>query len=135
MPLLNPASRRIIIALGGLTLLIPGLIVLTIPADFAEGNGIDLGDNASLFNDYRSLGGVLVGTGLLTLLGVVRRHLEFTSTSVAAVAFSSLALGRTYSIIVDGQPSSRLMTVTVIEGVLAALAILVLLTYTEHRAR
>lgn len=131
MQMQNSKVLKVILAIGGLAYLIPGLLAFFSPVTFTEGNDIDLGSNASLFNDYRSLGGILIGTGVLMLVGIIHARMTFTAIVVEAVAYTTFTLGRVYSIIVDGTPASGLVSATIIEAIIAALAIYALVTYTE----
>ncbi len=120
---------KVILFLCGAAVLVAGSIALFSPVGFTARNGIDLGDNLSLFNDYRSMGGLLAGTGIVILLGIIHKGMTFTSTVVAAVVLSVFSIGRILSIVMDGMPADGIVKATVVETVLSLLAIFALVKY------
>ena len=115
----------------GFIIALAGIVALSSPAYFTARNGIDITGNLSLFNDYRSMGGLLLGTGIITLLGVIHSRMTFTSTVVAAVMYSTFSFGRILSIVLDGMPAEGIVKATVVETVLALVAIFALAKYRD----
>ena len=111
-----------ILLISGLMILAAGAFTLFNPVGFTARNGIDLGEQISLFNDIRGMGGLMVGSGLIILLGVFHAGMRFTSAVVAAVIFLTFALARVLSIIVDGVPAENLVRATIVELVVGLAA-------------
>ncbi len=120
-----------VLILSGVLMIIPGLMSLFAPEAFTSRNGIDIGGNLGLYNDYRGLGGILLGCGLSILLGAFRPNMAFTSTVVAAVVYSSFGLGRLVSIAMDGIPVKGMVAATVVECLIGVLAIWLLSRYRQ----
>lgn len=131
MKMQNSKALKAILFLCGLIFLIAGSVAMFNPVGFTARNGIDIFGNLSLFNDYRSMGGLILGPGIIILLGVLYHRMAFTSTVVAAVVYSTFSLGRNLSILLDGMPAEGLVRATVVESLLALLAIFALVRFRE----
>ena len=127
----NSKVLKVILFLCGLAFIIAGCVALFNPVGFTARNGIDIVDNFSLLNDYRSMGGLLLGSGIIIMLGVIHARMTFTSTVVAAVVYTVFALGRVVSIVLDGIPAEGLVKATVVESILGLLAIFALVKFRE----
>ena len=127
----NSKVLKVILFICGALILIPGLIALFNPVGFTARNGVDIMGNISMLNDYRGMGGMLLGSGIIILLGVLHHRMAFTSTVVAIVMFLTLALGRFVSIILDGMPADGLFKATVVEAILGFVAIFAMIKFRE----
>ena len=127
----NSKVLKVILFICGALILIPGLIALFNPVGFTARNGVDIIGNISMLNDYRGMGGMLLGSGIIILLGVLHHRMAFTSTVVAIVMFLTLALGRFVSIILDGMPADGLFKATVVEAILGFVAIFAMIKFRE----
>lgn len=78
---------KILLAVLGLILLAAGGFALFNPAGFAVKNGANLAGNLVLLNDYRAMGALIFGSGIVTALGLLHHRMAFTSVVVAAMAF------------------------------------------------
>lgn len=134
MKMKNSIVLKIILALCGLAFLVAGGVALFNPEGFTLRNGIDITGNLGLYNDYRGMGGLLLGGGILIILGVIHARMRFTSTVVAAVLYSVFTLGRLLSIIQDGTPVDGLVKATIVEGILAVLAVFALVMFRDKSA-
>lgn len=116
----------------GLIVSIAGSFALLGPEGFTARNGIDISRQISLLNDYRAFGSLMLGSGLIILLGVIHSRMAFTSTVVAVVMYGIMTIGRVLSIVIDGLPAESLIKATVLEGILAAVAIFALIKYRKE---
>lgn len=131
MSMQNSKVLKGILFVCGLILILVGGSGLFGPESFTSRNGIDISENLSLFNDYRTFGSLMFGSGLIIMLGVFHSRMAFTSSVVAAVMFTIMTFGRALSIVIDGVPAEGLVRATVVEGILAAVAIFALAKYRE----
>lgn len=131
MKMQNSKVLKVILFICGALILLPGLIALFNPVGFTARNGVDIVGNISMLNDYRGMGGMLLGSGIIILLGILHHRMAFTSTVVAIVMFLSLALGRFVSIVMDGMPADGLFKATVVEAILGFVAIFALVKFKE----
>ena len=113
-------TQAAILAVAGLVVVGVGGAVLTAPAAFHAGNGIEFGGNPSLLSETRAAGGALLATGVLVTLGAVVRRLTFTAALVGTAVYLSYGLSRLFSMAVDGLPSTGLVAATVAELALGA---------------
>ena len=127
----NSKALKGILFLCAFILILPGAIALFSPEKFTARNGIDITGNLSLFNDYRGLGGILLGNGIIILLGVMYHRMAFTSNVVAVVIYLSFGLGRIFSIGMDGMPAKGLMVASIVEIALGLLAVFALIKFRE----
>ena len=88
--------------------------------------------NISLLNDYRGMGGLMFGSGLIIFSGVFIPRMAFTSSVVAAVVYLTFSLGRVLSIVSDGLPFEGLIKATVVELILGLLGLFLLVKYREN---
>ncbi len=94
---------------------------------FLEDSENSLPTVTDLFNEIRGVGAVMFLGGLIALLGVVRTNFQLTSFTVVTVIFGGVILGRLLSFLVDGIPSQNLISVSLIEGILAGLNVFCLI--------
>jgi hypothetical protein len=131
MKMKNSVVVKLILFLCGAAFLAAGGFSTFSPDGFTLRNGIDISNNLGLYNDYRGFGGLMFGMGLVIMLGIIHARIAFTSTVVAAVGYATLTLGRVLSIGIDGMPVEGLLKATIVEGVLALLAIFILVRFKE----
>ena len=125
---------KIILVLCGLAFLVAGGVSMFNPEGFTSRNGIDIAGNISLLNDYRGMGGLLIGPAIIMLLGVIHSRMAFTSTVVAAVVYLTFSLGRGISLALDGMPADGLFKATIVETILGLLALFALIQYRKRPA-
>ena len=89
----NSVALKVILGLCGTLILIPGLMALFSPTGFTARNGEDIAGHISLLNDYRGLGGMMLASGAIMILGIIHSRIAFTSTVVAIGMHLSLSLG------------------------------------------
>lgn len=109
---------------AGLIMLVVGALHLLAPQMMMNEPGIEL-TTINHFHIIRAAyGGAFLGIASLFLLGVVKP--DFTRFSLVAIAvlFSGFALGRIFSIAVDGLPVPRYLGVLAVEVFFAILAVL-----------
>jgi len=125
----NSKPLKVILFISGLLLMIIGSAILFAPVVFSARNGIELGGNISLLNDTRAAGASLLASGFVILLGAFIQKLAYTSVLVAIIAFLSYAIGRIFSIAIDGTPTEGLIKATVVELIIGLLNVFVLYKY------
>lgn len=131
MKMQNSKVLKAILIICGVIFILAGSVALFSPVGFTERNGIDIAGNLSLFSDYRAMGGLILGPGIIILLGAIHHRMAFTSTVVAAVVYMTFSLGRILSILLDGLPAEGLIRATVLETVLGLLAVFALVKYRD----
>ena len=127
----NSNILKAILFLCGLLIIVPGVMAIFSTDYFAGRNGIDIAGNISLYNDYKAMGGIMIGAGIVMWLGIIHPRMAFTSTVVAMVTHLSIALGRYISIAMDGMPADGLFKASIAETVLGLLAVFALVKYRE----
>ncbi len=120
-------SLKIYVALAGLIALAIGGMILLAPTQFYATNGIVLGSDASLLNEIRASGGLLVGAAGLILAGLVYAELRFVAVLLATVLYLAYGLARLIGFAMDGLPADGLVTATVIELVLGGVGVAVMI--------
>lgn len=132
MKVRNSIIVKIILGLCGLLILIPGAMALFAPETFTGRNGIDMAGNIALFNDYRSLGAMMMISGIIMILGIIHSRMAFTSVVLAIGMHLSLSVGRLLSIGIDGMPPKGMIAAAVVEGLLGLLAVFVLVKFKDN---
>lgn len=109
---------------AGLIMLVVGTLHLLAPQMMMNEPGIELTTINHVHIIRAAYGGAFLGIASLFLLGLVKP--EFTRFSLVAIAvlFAGFALGRIFSIAVDGLPVSRYLGVLAVEVFFAILAVL-----------
>ncbi len=109
---------------AGLIMLVVGTLHLFAPQMMMNEPGIELTTINHVHIIRAAYGGAFLGIASLFLLGLVKP--EFTRFSLVAIAvlFAGFALGRIFSIAVDGLPVSRYLGVLAVEVFFAILAVL-----------
>ena len=109
---------------AALMMLVVGALHLLAPQMMMKDPGIELSTVNHLHVIRAAYGGAYMGMGVLFLLGAFKR--EFTRYSLVAIAvlFGGFALGRLFSIAVDGMPVPLYIGVLSAELFFAVLAII-----------
>lgn len=101
--------RIVILSLSSLMLVFVGIMRLSNPIKtYLKNSGIKLENDASLLNELRGVGAVMLCAGIIILLGTVIEKLTFTSHFIASLIFVGFAIGRLISLKVDGKPSTQI---------------------------
>ncbi len=109
---------------AGLIMLVVGALHLFAPQMMMNEPGIELTTINHVHIIRAGYGGAFLGMASLFLLGVVKP--DFTRFSLVAIVilFSGFALGRLFSIAVDGWPVTRYLGVLAVEVCFAVMAML-----------
>lgn len=125
----TPLDLKIVLFIGAAMFLLAGSIAMLSPDSFTSRNDIDISGQISLYNDYRGMGGLLIGGGLIIMAGVFRSKMAFTSVVTATVMYLCFSGGRWLSFIIEGQPAEGLLKATVVETVVGLLSFFALIRY------
>ncbi len=128
----NSIVLKIILGIGSAMFLLAGSFSAFNPLQYVARNGIDIAGQLTLLNDYRGSGAVLIGAGIIMFLGIIHERMRFTSIVVMSVLYTTFALGRIISIIVDGIPMEGLVKATVVELIIGLVAIFALIKFKEN---
>ena len=112
-----------------------GLSILTTPHEFYAVNGINLGKDISLMSEVRAPASLLVTAGIFVFSAPFIGTLRDRALGLAALIYLSYALGRTYSIVVDGYPSPGLVQAAGIEMVIGLAALVAMATSKRKQKR
>ncbi len=127
----NSIVLKIILGIGSAMFLLAGSFATFNPIGYVARNGADIGGELTLINDYRGSGAILIGAAIIMLLGIIHERMRFTSSVVMSVLFTTFALGRIISIVIDGLPTENLIKATVVESVVGLIAIFALIKFRE----
>ncbi len=120
--------RIVVLSLSGLLLLFVGLMRLSNPIKtFLNSSGIKLENDVNLLNEIRGLSSVMLCGGIIILLGTLVPQLTTSSFVVATLLFLGFAIGRLFSMSVDGKPNKLLVQGLIFELVFGALNIFCLI--------
>lgn len=100
-----------------------GAAMVFAPIAFHASSGILLGDNVSLMNEMRAMGGGLLGGGLFVIAGAFIERLRFTAVVMIGLLNLSYGLARVLSIGLDGMPANTLVTAAGFEIVIGLLCL------------
>lgn len=117
------------LAISGLLLFFVGTMRLTNPIKTYEKNsGITLQKDVNLLNEMRGVSALMLSGGVIILLGTILPNIRMISFSAACLIFLGFALGRVFSIVVDGKPNKLiiqgLFSEIVLGGLNAALIVI-----------
>ena len=121
--------------LSGFLLLVIGLGILLVPADFHAANGIAFGDDASLLSEIRAPGGLLTACSLVILVGVFRPLRRSISLQVTVFVYGTFGISRLLGMALDGMPSGGIVAATMIELAVAAIGLFTLVLGCKARGR
>ncbi|MEZ4618599.1 MAG: DUF4345 domain-containing protein [Caldilineaceae bacterium] len=113
MKVAQPLKAMLIIA--GLIIAGIGGIILLWPVDYFATNGVDITGSTSLLNEIRAPAGALLAAGILILAGAFIPQLTYTSTLISTLFYLAYGFARMLSMAVDGQPTTSLVIVAVLE--------------------
>ncbi|MEO9483706.1 MAG: DUF4345 domain-containing protein [Ekhidna sp.] len=114
--------KLITLGLSGLLLSFVGLMRLTSPIKtYAKNSGITLERNVNLLNEIRGASSLMLCSGIIILLGMAMPALTDSSFVVASLVFIGFAIGRIFSIGIDGKPNKQLIQGLIFELVLGSL--------------
>ena len=106
-----------------------GVAILFFPVALYATYGVELGDNASLLNEIRAPGGVLLTGGILIMSGVFVDKLTFTAVMVSTLLYLSYGLSRMISMSIDGMPVDALVQAAMLEMVIGLACVFALAKY------
>jgi len=102
--------KIVILLISGFSLIYFGLMRFINPVkSYLKNSGIKLEKEVNLLNEMRSVGTVMVVGGIILLIGIVFSDLTVTSFVVGCLMFYGYALGRIFSIFLDGKPNKLLI--------------------------
>lgn len=79
--------------------------------------------DTDIFNEMRGIATVTIFSGVVILLGTIMSDLRLTSFVVAVIFFLGFAIGRSFSVSLDGKPNKDLVQGSFAEFILSALNI------------
>jgi hypothetical protein len=126
--------RTLLFASGAMLLGI-GMAVLFQPITFFAANGATLGTEPSLMSEVRSPGGLLITSGIIVLLGAVRRTLTELALMLSTLVYGTYGASRLVSMVFDGVPSTSVVAATGIEIFVGILSLVVLLGHGTVQSR
>lgn len=111
--------QTIILSLSGILLFLVGTMRLTNPIKtYLKNSGIKLENDISLLNEIRGVSAVQLLAGVIILLGIFFPKLTTSSFLIASLIFIGFAMGRMFSLKVDGKPNKLIIQGLVFELVL-----------------
>lgn len=116
--------KKIVLFGAGLTMLVVGSLHLFAPQMMMKEPGIELTTINHLHVIRAAYGGAYLGFAALFLLGAVNPNFSRFSLVAIALVFSGIALGRIFSIAMDGLPVPRYLGVLSVEIFFTILALL-----------
>ncbi len=125
----HPISQFVTLAVSGLIATMIGALILIDPVAFHVSAGIDVGSQTALTNELKAAGSTVLMTGILALTAIALVRLRATALIVSALVYGSYGLGRVWSFLADGIPNTALVSIAVLELVIAAACIVVLSRY------
>lgn len=108
---------------AGLMMLVVGALHLFAPQMMMKEPGIDLTTINHLHIIRAAYGGAYLGIATLFLLGAINPGFSRFSLLAIAILFSGFALGRVFSIVVDGLPAPLYLGVLFAEVLFTVLAV------------
>jgi len=121
--------KIITLSLSGLLLLIVGTLRISNPIkNYSKNSGIELENEVNLLNEVRGVSSVMLFGGIIILLGIIIPKLTFTSLVVAILILLGFAIGRLFSISIDGKPNKLLIQGLIFELILGSANIFCLIT-------
>lgn len=125
----NSKPLKALLIISGLIASGIGVAILFFPVAFYATYGVVLGDNASLLNEIRAPGGVLLSSGILIIFGVFVDKLTFTAVVFSTLLYLSYGLSRLISISIDGMPVEALVQATALEIIIGLACVFALVKY------
>jgi hypothetical protein len=105
----NSIIHKAILLFLGLFLAIFGCWRVVGPIGFYAFSGLTLEADASLLNETRGAGGLIVASGFVVISGALFPAMAFTSSVISVLVFWSFAAARLLGIAVDGLPNGMML--------------------------
>jgi len=110
------------LSISGLLLFVAGTSRLINPIkNYLKNSGITLEKEVNILNEARAVGSVMMLSGVIMLLGIISSELTMTSHIIALLILFGFAIGRAYSMVIDGKPNKLLITGLISELVLGSI--------------
>ncbi|WP_319531998.1 DUF4345 domain-containing protein [uncultured Cohaesibacter sp.] len=119
--------QKFALGLAGLTAIVIGVPITSMPHMFYASYGVTLGPEASLLSELRAAGAGLAASGIIMLLGSARQRFTKFAILAASTVFLAFPAGRIVSLIVDGMPSEGILGALAFELVIAVLCLIAFL--------
>ena len=87
---------------------------------YLKNSGITIENDVDLLNEMRGVSALMFCGGTIILLGTLVPVLTTSSFVVATLIFLGFAVGRLFSVIMDGKPNKQIVTGLITELVLGA---------------
>lgn len=129
----NSKVLKIYLIVSGLLLAVIGGLTAFNPINIKANEGIEIAGNASALNDVRSFGMLLLVTAIFLIAGVLKSSLRKSATISAIILFLSLAVGRVFSMLIDGMPSDGIVKATGLEFILGIVGAILFFIYQERK--
>jgi hypothetical protein len=126
---------RILLLIGGASLIFIGGSLLFSPVSFQASAGIMLGDDVNLLSEVRASGGALFASGILIAMGAFLSEITFISIIIASLIYLSYGTSRALGMMIDGVPTNSLVVATVAEILLGVTSLLVLIRYRRSTSK
>ena len=109
------------LSISGLLLLTVGTLRISNPIkNYLKNSGIKLANDVNLLNEMRGVSSVMLFGGIIILLGTFIPKLTIASFVVATLILLGFAIGRLFSIGLDGKPNKLIVQGLISELVLGA---------------
>jgi len=116
------------LSISGLLLFVAGTSRLINPIkNYLKNSGITLEKEVNILNEARAVGSVMMLSGVIMLLGIISSELTMTSHIIALLILFGFAIGRAYSMAIDGKPNKLLITGLISELVLGSINVFCLI--------
>ena len=112
-----------LLIVSGLLALVIGSALLFDPITFEAGAGLVLQKDPSLLSEFRAVGGLLLTSGVLMIVGVFVSQLRFTAIILVALVYVTYGISRALGIYLDGVPSDSLVSAMIIELVVGLMGL------------
>lgn len=106
--------------------IIIGTSLLFNPIDFEASADIPIANNINLLSEIRSSGGTLLAAGIVMLWGAFSLKVTQTALIISSLFYLAYGIARSISMVIDGIPSSSLVSVTIAELIIGTLSVLLL---------
>lgn len=114
---------RFVLALFGLIGLLIGGALLFVPIAFEASAGVVVHPEVNLLSEFRAFGGLLLVGGVVIVLGALYSRFTHLSLLTAALVYGSIGLSRVVGMLIDGIPSSSLISATTVEVAIALISL------------
>lgn len=122
---------QILLIISGFIGILVGACNLINPIGFAQLNGYSLPSEVNILSEFRAIGGVLIGMGILISLGSFFYRLTYTSLLTSTIIYLSFGSSRIIAFIADGLPASSLVQVAILEIIFGLINLTFLLKFSK----